>query len=191
MGNLDLKVSIDHHDRLAQALGLYFATTFDLQRLFYKLQELKVLWTIVKVKQFSYFKTRDIKVVLYRFVDRFISVKNIRKKNLFCRIYVHCCWSTEVVNRDSSWGGGRLSLSTKVLLIFRFFSTKFPIFLFFVLTCRWIPWKHKRATNTKKRWTSQFSRICSCLLWPNFRCLSRLSENTTCEIIIKLGCQAL
>ena len=81
-GKMILGDIINHHDRLAQALGLYFATTFDLQRLFYKLQELKVLWTKVKVKQFSYFKTREIKVnkvVLYRFVDRFISVRDVKK----------------------------------------------------------------------------------------------------------------
>ena len=91
----------------------------------------------MKVKQFSYFGTREIKVnkvMLYRFVDRFISVKEIKKKSLFYRIYVHCCWSSKIVNRDSSWGGWRLSLSTKVLLIFLFFSTKFPIFLFFCAT---------------------------------------------------------
>ena len=36
----------------------------------------------MKVKQFSYFKTREIKVnkvMLYRFVDRFISVRDIKK----------------------------------------------------------------------------------------------------------------
>ena len=36
----------------------------------------------MKVKQFSYFKTREIKlnkVVLSRFVDRFISVRDIKK----------------------------------------------------------------------------------------------------------------
>lgn len=36
-GKMILGDIINHHDRLAQALGLYFATTFDLQRLFYKL----------------------------------------------------------------------------------------------------------------------------------------------------------
>ena len=35
---------INYRDRLARALGLYFATTLDLQSFFYKLQEFEVLY---------------------------------------------------------------------------------------------------------------------------------------------------
>ena len=94
----------------------------------------------MKVKQFSYFKTREIKVnkgMLYRFVDRFISVRDIKKNknsNQKTRFVLFMFTAVDQLNRDSSWGAGRLSLSTKVLLIFLFFSyflvQSFLFFLF-------------------------------------------------------------
>ena len=42
-GKMILQDIINYRDRLARALGLYFATTLDLQSFFYKLQEFEVL----------------------------------------------------------------------------------------------------------------------------------------------------
>lgn len=105
-------------------------------------------WTKVKVKQFScYFKIREIKVnkvMLYRFFDRFISVRDIRKiknSNQKTRFVLFMFTAVDRLKwwiGDSSWRVGRLPLLTKVLLIFLFFSYFLvQSFLFFLFSQSW------------------------------------------------------
>ena len=76
------------------------------------------------------------KVMLYGFVDRFISVIDIKKKKSnpkysFCPIYVYCCWWTKVVNWDRADGGREAIFVDESTMIFLFFNRKFPIFPIF------------------------------------------------------------
>ena len=73
------------------------------------------------------------KVMLYGFVDRFISVRDIKKKKSnpkysFCPIYVYCCLWTKVVNWDRADWGREAIFVDESTMIFLFFNRKFPVF---------------------------------------------------------------
>ena len=83
--------------------------------------------------------------MLYGFVDRFISVRDIKKKKSnpkysFCPIYVYCCLWTKVVNWDRADGGREAIFvdgyydfpifQQKVSCFSHFINPEFPIFLF-------------------------------------------------------------